>query len=131
MPVQAAMPRSVSTMRAADRKAPERAERDPLPRMPPSPASTRWLVRLLTLESRQLLAIIRDRRPPSVTALAEMTGRAQPNLTRTLAKLAAAGFITTRARGRRKGGAAPRSGRSQSRSTPSRTTTDFGRLLRL
>ena len=60
------------------------------------------LVRLLTPENRQLLALIRDRKPRSVSELAQLTGRAQPNLTRTLAKLEAAGFITTKAVGRRK-----------------------------
>jgi predicted transcriptional regulator len=60
------------------------------------------LVRLLTPENRQLLAIIRDSKPRSVAALAEMSGRAQPNLTRTLAKLAAAGLITMQEHGRRK-----------------------------
>jgi predicted transcriptional regulator len=60
------------------------------------------LVRLLTPENRQLLAIVRDRKPRSVAALAAMSGRAQPNLTRTLAKLAAAGLITMEAHGRRK-----------------------------
>jgi predicted transcriptional regulator len=60
------------------------------------------LVRLLTPDNRQLLALIRDRKPRSVAELVEMTGRAQPNLTRTLAKLEAAGFITVKAVGRRK-----------------------------
>jgi len=59
-------------------------------------------VRLLTAENRQLLAIIRDRRPQSVAELVEMSGRAQPNLTRTLAKMASAGFITMKTVGRRK-----------------------------
>ena len=68
----------------------------------PSFNSVEALVRLLTPENRQLLAVIRDRRPQSVAALAEMTGRAQPNLTRTLAKLAAAGLITLEIHGRRK-----------------------------
>ena len=53
---------------------------------------------MLTPENRQLLAIIRDRKPQSVAELVEMSGRAQPNLTRTLAKLEAAGFITMRRR---------------------------------
>src|SRR5262245_34624678 len=68
----------------------------------PSFNSVEAVVRLLTPESRRLLAVIRDRRPPSVAALAEMTGRSQPNLTRTLAKLEAAGLITMQAHGRRK-----------------------------
>jgi predicted transcriptional regulator len=42
------------------------------------------------------------RKPKSVAALVTMTGRAQPNLTRTLAKLEAAGFVTMKAVGRRK-----------------------------
>jgi predicted transcriptional regulator len=68
----------------------------------PSFNSIEALVRLLTPENRYLLAIIRDREPRSVAALAEMSGRAQPNLTRTLAKLEAAGLITMKAHGRRK-----------------------------
>jgi predicted transcriptional regulator len=68
----------------------------------PSFNSVEALVRLLTPENRQLLAMIRDRKPRSVTELVRLTGRAQPNLTRTLAKLEAAGFIRTKAVGRRK-----------------------------
>jgi predicted transcriptional regulator len=68
----------------------------------PSFNSTLALVRLLTPENRQLLALIRDRKPQSVAAVAEMTGRAQPNLTRTLAKLEAAGLITMQTHGRRR-----------------------------
>ncbi len=68
----------------------------------PSFNSVEAVIRLLTPENRQLLAIIRDRKPQSVAEVAQMTGRAQPNLTRTLAKLEAAGFITMKAVGRRK-----------------------------
>jgi len=68
----------------------------------PSFNSVEALIRLLTPENRQLLALIRDRKPRSIADLVEMTGRAQPNLTRTLAKLEAAGFIRTKAVGRRK-----------------------------
>ena len=60
------------------------------------------VVRLLTPENRPLLAIIRDRKPQSVAELVAMSGRAQPNLTRTLAKMESAGFITMKAIGRRK-----------------------------
>jgi predicted transcriptional regulator len=68
----------------------------------PSFNSVAALVRLLTPENRKLLATIRDRKPQSVAQLVEMTGRAQPNLTRTLAKLEAAGFIKVTTIGRRK-----------------------------
>jgi predicted transcriptional regulator len=68
----------------------------------PSFESVEAVVRLLTPENRRLLALIRDRKPGSVAELAKMTGRAQPNLTRTLAKLAAVGFIKLKTVGRRK-----------------------------
>ena len=55
--------------------------------------SVEAIVRLLTPQNRRLLSLIRDRKPKSVAELVVMTGRAQPNLTRTLAKLEAAGFI--------------------------------------
>jgi len=66
----------------------------------PSFGSIDALVRLLTPENRRLLALIRDRRPGSVAELARLTGRSQPNLTRTLAKLEAAGLIKMKAVGR-------------------------------
>jgi predicted transcriptional regulator len=68
----------------------------------PSFNSVEALIRLLTPDNRRLLALIRDRKPQSVAELVVMTGRAQPNLTRTLAKLEAVGFITMKAVGRRK-----------------------------
>jgi len=68
----------------------------------PSFNSVEAIVRLLTPENRALLALIRDRKPRSVAELAKLSGRAQPNLTRTLAKLESAGFITMQAHGRRK-----------------------------
>ena len=68
----------------------------------PSFNSVDALIRLLTPENRHLLALIRDRKPGSVTELVRLAGRAQPNLTRTLAKLEAAGFIRMKAVGRRK-----------------------------
>ena len=69
----------------------------------PSFNSVEALVRLLTPENRRLLSLIRDRKPESMTELREWTGRAQPNLSRTLAKLEAAGLVTMKpGRGRRK-----------------------------
>jgi predicted transcriptional regulator len=68
----------------------------------PSFESVEALIRLLTPENRRLLAIIRDRKPQSINELAEITGRAAPNLTRTLAKLEAAGFVRMRTVKRRK-----------------------------
>lgn len=68
----------------------------------PSFNSVEALIRLLTPENRRLLAMIRDRKPRSFAELVQMTGRAQPNLTRTLTKLEAAGFIRTKVVGRRK-----------------------------
>ena len=68
----------------------------------PSFNSVGAVVRLLTPENRLLLAVIRDRKPQSVAELVQLTGRAQPNLTRTLAKLEAAGFIKVKAVGRRR-----------------------------
>ena len=55
--------------------------------------SVESLMRLLTADNRKLLAIIRDRKPQSIAELAVFSGRQAPNLTRTLAKLEAAGFV--------------------------------------
>ena len=64
--------------------------------------SVEAVIRLLTPDNRRLLSLIRDRKPNSVAELVALTGRAQPNLTRTLAKLEAAGFIRMKIVGRRK-----------------------------
>jgi predicted transcriptional regulator len=68
----------------------------------PSFESVEALIRLLTPENRRLLATIRDRKPQSIHELAEITGRAASNLTRTLSKLEAAGFVQMRTVNRRK-----------------------------
>ena len=68
----------------------------------PSFDSVEALMRLLTKENRRLLAYIRDEKPESIAELAELTGRAAPNLTRTLSKLEAAGLIKMRTVKRRK-----------------------------
>lgn len=51
------------------------------------------VVRLLTPENRQLLATIDEKKPASVADLARMVGRAEPNVSRTLGKLVASGFV--------------------------------------
>ena len=64
--------------------------------------SVEALMRLLTPQNRQLLAVIRDKKPQSIAELAVLTGRAQPNLTRTLGKLEAIGFVRLKNVDRRK-----------------------------
>lgn len=64
--------------------------------------SVEALMRLLTPQNRELLAIIRDKKPQSIAELAVLTGRAQPNLTRTLGKLEAIGFVRLKNVDRRK-----------------------------
>jgi predicted transcriptional regulator len=68
----------------------------------PSFESAEVLLRLLTPENRDLLKIIRDKRPQSVADLARLTHRAGPNLLRTLAKLEAIGLIEMQSAGKRK-----------------------------
>jgi predicted transcriptional regulator len=64
--------------------------------------SVEALMRLLTLENRELLRIIRDEKPQSVAALARLSLRAEPNLARTLGKLEAAGLVELRQDGKRR-----------------------------
>jgi predicted transcriptional regulator len=64
--------------------------------------STEAIIRLLTSENRKLLAIIRDKSPKSIQELSELSGCAQPNLTRTLAQLEAVGFVKSTTHGKRK-----------------------------
>jgi len=59
----------------------------------PSFESATALMRLLTPENRGLLRLIRDEEPESIAALSRLTGRKEPNLLRTLEKLAAAGLV--------------------------------------
>lgn len=68
----------------------------------PSFGSVEALMGLLTPENRRLMAAIRDRKPQSVADLSEITGRAIPDLTRTLAKLTAVGFVRMKTVNRRK-----------------------------
>ena len=84
-------------------KAVARGER-PAPKDAAAPSfdSVSALLRLLTPENRALLAVIRDKKPQSIAELAALSGRAQPNLTRTLGKLEAMGFVKIKSVRRRK-----------------------------
>lgn len=64
--------------------------------------SVEALMRLLTPENRQLLAMIEHEHPPSVSVLAQRSGRDQGNLSRTLAKLEEAGIVRLVTQGREK-----------------------------
>ena len=55
--------------------------------------SAEAVMRLLTPENRRLLAAIERKKPASVADLARLVGRAEPNVSRTLAKLVAAGLV--------------------------------------
>jgi len=68
----------------------------------PSFDSVETLVRLLTPENRRLLGVIKKEKPESVAALAAAVGRSQPNVSRTLAKLEAAGLVAMKTEGRKK-----------------------------
>ena len=78
--------KEMKAVAAGRKKAPADAAR-------PSFESVEALLRLLTPENRMLLAMMRDRKPGSIAALAKLSGRAAPNLTRTLGKLEAAGLV--------------------------------------
>nr|WP_198984417.1 hypothetical protein [Herbaspirillum sp. ASV7] len=58
--------------------------------------SAEAMLRLLTPDNRKLLALIEQRKPESIAALADMVARAEPNVSRTLNKLATYGFIQLR-----------------------------------
>lgn len=55
--------------------------------------SVEAVVRLLTAENRSLLATIEQKKPQSIAELANLVGRAEPNVSRTLSKLVATGFV--------------------------------------
>ena len=58
--------------------------------------SVEAVVRLLTAENRELLATIEQKKPQSIAELASLVGRAEPNVSRTLSKLVATGFVRLR-----------------------------------
>jgi predicted transcriptional regulator len=95
----------IKTMREleADMRAVARGEKPaPADAAKPTFESVDALIRLLTPENRKLLAVIRDCKPQSIAELAKITGRAASNLTRTLAKLEAVGFVRMQGEEKRK-----------------------------
>ncbi|MFA5371775.1 MAG: MarR family transcriptional regulator [Sideroxydans sp.] len=58
--------------------------------------SVEAVIRLLTPENRFLLATIDQKKPTSVADLAKLVHRAEPNVSRTLGKLEALGFVRLR-----------------------------------
>ena len=51
------------------------------------------LAAVLSEDNRALLRLIHNQRPPSLTALAELTGRQVPNLSRTLRMMESYGLV--------------------------------------
>lgn len=51
------------------------------------------LAAVLSEDNRALLRLMHDQRPPSLTALAELTGRQVPNLSRTLRMMEGYGLV--------------------------------------
>lgn len=62
----------------------------------PSFESVEAVIRLLTPENRHLLATIDQNKPESIADLARLVMRAEPNVSRTLGKLEAYGFVRLR-----------------------------------
>lgn len=58
--------------------------------------SVEAVIRLLTPENRALLATIDQKKPVSIADLARLVKRAEPNVSRTLGKLEALGFVRLR-----------------------------------
>ena len=66
----------------------------------PRPAET-WMQVLASSGNRELLGLIGRDKPESIGALADLAGRAQPNVSRALTSLVSAKLVDTRSDGRR------------------------------
>jgi predicted transcriptional regulator len=67
----------------------------------PAPVSQDWVAALGAPGNRQLLGLIGSRHPGSIDELADLAGQAQPDISRSLSALAAAGLIEVKVDGRR------------------------------
>ena len=65
-----------------------------------APASNAWIQALAVPGNQELLALIANRNPQSIGELSELAGRAQPNVSRSLATLVSSGLIEVRTQGR-------------------------------
>lgn len=83
------MKKEMLSVARGERKAPADAARV-------SFESVEAVIRLLTPENRFLLATIDQKKPASVADLAKLVQRAEPNVSRTLGKLEALGFVRLR-----------------------------------
>ncbi|MGC4025631.1 MAG: MarR family transcriptional regulator [Mesorhizobium sp.] len=63
--------------------------------------STELFAGILTTGNRELLHVIAEHKPQSLEELAEMTGKAMPNLSRVLKKMVALGIIRIEKDGRK------------------------------
>ncbi len=63
--------------------------------------STESFARLLTADNRTMLRLIAECAPESLDELVELTGRAKPNLSRTLHSLARYGIVKVQRNGRK------------------------------
>ncbi len=92
---------SQETIRARAR-AIARGERKPMPGEPKIWfTSMRSLAEVLSDDNRALLKLIHDQRPESLTHLAELSGRAPSNLSRTLKTMERYGLVELRREARR------------------------------
>lgn len=92
---------SQETIRARAR-AIARGERKPMPGEPKIWfTSMRSLAEVLSDDNRALLKLIHDERPESLTRLAELSGRAPSNLSRTLKTMERYGLVELRREARR------------------------------
>lgn len=88
------MTRRTLTDLREEMRAVARGERKPSPR-PAAP-----LLQALTREALELLELLLKEHPGTVAEIAERTGRAQPNVSRSLQRLAALGLVRLNRNGR-------------------------------
>lgn len=88
------MKRTTLTDLREEMRAVARGDRKPSPR-PAAP-----LLTALTGEAMEILELLIREHPPTIAAIADRTGRAQPNVSRSLQRLAALGLVRLTRNGR-------------------------------